>query len=130
MAAIFNATSLGSYPPYNIRTLGDDKFVLEIVAAGHNLGEFLIELEDRILTIQCTPEKPENNFMYQGLSYKKWFRQFTLTPGLVVKNAELVNGILRVLFDREAPIPKKLKINISQPTASSNPQLLNEDSVM
>lgn len=121
-----------SYPPYNIRKLGDDKYALEIAAAGYSLGEFLIEVENGVLKIECNPAKAlrEDNFLYQGLSYKKWFRAFNLAEGVVVSNAELVNGILSVWFETVKPPSKKVKINITQPSAKKHPQVLNEDSVI
>jgi len=128
-SVLYNTLNV-SYPPYNIRKISEGHYVLEIVAAGYSMDEFLIELEDRTLNIECNPVKPVDNFLFQGLSYKKWLRTFTLAPGVAIKGAELVNGILRVLFDSKTNLPKKVKINISQPTAKSNPQLLNEDSVM
>ena len=120
-----------SYPPYNIRKLSDDKYSLEIAAAGYSLSEFLIEVENGVLKIECNPVRdPADNFLYQGLSYKKWFRAFNLAEGVIVSNAELVNGILSVWFETVKPPSKKIKINITQPSAKKHPQVLNEDSVI
>jgi molecular chaperone IbpA len=125
-----------NFPPYNIRKVGDNKYVVEIAAAGYTLGEFDITVDKDVLRIACTPNKEhekyyEQSFIYRGLTSKPWLRNFILSDGVEVKDATLLNGLLTVFLEHFVPQEDKpKKINISQPTAASNPQLLNEDSVI
>ena len=119
-----------AFPPYNIRKSGDNKYIIEIAAAGYSLGDFEMTLEEDVLHITCTPPKEDSkDFVHQGLSYKAWSRDFILKDGVKVKNASLVNGMLKVFLEYITAEEKKpLKINIDAPSEKLNPQLLNESS--
>lgn len=119
-----------TYPPYNIRKNGEGKYVVEIAAAGAAMADFDITLEEDVLHIKCTPPKSEGaEFIHQGLTYKAWMRDFVLKDGVKVKNATLINGMLRVFLEHVAAEEKKpLKINIDAPTEKQAPRLLNENS--
>ena len=119
-----------SFPAYNIRKNGDNKYTIEIAAAGLDLGSFDITLDKDVLSIKCNPEKQDpKNFLYQGLSYKNWMREFILNDGVEIKNASLLNGLLKIELEKyvkDTAAPKK--INIDAPSAKKNRQVLNEDS--
>lgn len=119
-----------SFPPYNIRKDGENKYVIEIAAAGYSLGDFEITLEDDALRIKCTPPKEDStNFLHQGLSYKTWTRDFVLNEGVKVSNATLLNGMLKIFLEHIVPQQKKpVKINIDAPKEKTHRQLLNESS--
>ena len=119
-----------AYPPYNIRKTAENKYVVEIAAAGFVMGDFDITLDGDLLSIKCNPPKEtEDNFLYRGLTAKAWQRDFVLSEDVVVKDATLLNGMLRIFLDHMVKEEKKpLKINISQPTAKDTRTLLNEDS--
>lgn len=121
-----------TYPPYNIRKTADNNYVVEIAAAGFSFGDFDITLDDDVLSIKCTPPKDEEaTFLYRGLTSKSWQRDFVLNDNVVVKNASLVNGMLKIFLEHLVKEEKKpIKINIAQPTAKQTRQLLNEDSVI
>lgn len=108
------ATS-GGYPPYNIAKDGTDKYVIEIAAAGSTIDEFDITCNGGDLRVVCTPKKKENvEYIRQGLTYKKWTREFALNVGVTTKGAELTNGILRVFLEYTAPKVNSTKIEIRQ----------------
>lgn len=119
-----------AFPPYNIRKDGDNKYVIEIAAAGYTLGDFDIILEEDALRIKCSPPKEDpTNFLHQGLTYKSWTRDFVLNDGVKIKNATLLNGMLKIFLEHNVPQEKKpIKINIEAPTSKLHPQLLNESS--
>lgn len=121
-----------SFPAYNIRKNGENKFTIEIAAAGLDLGAFDITLDKDILSIKCTPEKQDpKNFLHQGLSYKNWMREFMLNDGVEIKNASLINGLLKIELEKylkETDAPKK--INIETPSSKKQRQVLNENSDM
>jgi molecular chaperone IbpA len=102
-----------NYPPYNIVKETEDKFRIEVAAAGFNQGEVTIELDNRLLTIRgrkaiftVTDEAEanvEDEYLHQGISQRDFEREFTLAEHVKVIDATNVNGILTVFLERQVP---------------------------
>ena len=102
-----NATSTG-FPPYNIRKGGDYNFAIEMALAGFSKDDIEIEVEDGLLTVRSIKENDENdNPQYRGISYRKFNRKFTLADDIVVNDASLENGMLKIDLERIVPEEKK-----------------------
>ena len=102
-----NATSTG-FPPYNIRKGGEYTFVIEMALAGFSKDDIEIEVEDGLLTVRSIKENDENdNPLYRGISYRKFNRKFTLADDIVVNDASLENGMLKIDLERIVPDAKK-----------------------
>lgn len=121
-----------SFPPYNIRRVGDNKFLIEVALAGYDIADIDIDLENQMLKISSKGHAHDaSSVIHQGFSYKAFERQFQLMQDIVVNTAEMTNGVLKVYLDRIVPEenkPKKIKIGVPAPTIESHPQLLNESS--
>ena len=108
-----NATSTG-FPPYNIRKGGDYKFVIEMALAGFSKEDIEIEMAEGLLTVRSIKENDENDSnIYRGISYRKFNRKFTLADDIVVNDASLENGMLKIDLERivpDAKKPRKIKI--------------------
>jgi len=105
-----------TYPPYNIKKIDDEHFEIEMAVAGFGKANLDIELKDDTLTITGNHETSENDYIYQGIANRAFTRQFTLADTVVVKNAELVNGLLKIALERYIPEEKKAKkIDILDP---------------
>jgi molecular chaperone IbpA len=118
-----------SYPPYNIKKIDDEHFVIEMAVAGFGKADLDIELKDDTLTISGSHEADDKNYIYQGIANRAFTRKFTLADTVVVKNAELVNGLLKIALERYVPEEKKAKkIDIMDPfgVGEATKQLLNE----
>lgn len=119
-----------SFPFYNIKREGN-KYQLEFAVAGYTISDIEIELDKNTLTVSSKgiQEDDDKLYSFRGFTKKAFKRQFTIDDSIKVENAELLNGILRIYLDKFVPEESKpKKINISQPTAAKNPQLLNEES--
>jgi molecular chaperone IbpA len=102
-----NATSTG-FPPYNIRKGGDYTFVIEMALAGFSKDDIEVEVEDGLLTVRSLKENDENDSnIYRGISYRKFNRKFTLADDIVVNDASLENGMLKIDLERIVPDAKK-----------------------
>lgn len=127
-----NVKKYSTFPFYNIKKNGDRKYTIELALAGYKLSDLEITLEKNELKISSVGvDETSDNYIFKGFASRKFTRQFTLMDNITVIGAEFVNGILSIWleeFVKEEDKPKK--INISQPTASAHPQLLNEDSVI
>lgn len=126
------AKAQANYPPYNIKKTGETSYVIEIAAAGFNQSEIDIELTENRLVVKGNPsptsEPDQETFLHKGISARSFTRQFTLDDQVVVKNADMQNGMLRIFLERvipEAKLPRKIAIGESKPLAG-NQTLLTE----
>ena len=102
-----NATSTG-FPPYNIRKGGDYNFVIEMAFAGFSKDDIEIEVAEGLLAVRSIKENDENDSnIYRGISYRKFNRKFTLADDIVVKDASLENGMLKIDLEQIVPEEKK-----------------------
>lgn len=117
----------GGYPPYNIVKDGDEKYAVEIAVAGFNRDDIEIELKEGNLIVsgKKAEEKVEKSFVHKGIGTRAFTRTFTLSDDVVVKGADLDNGILVIELERIIPEEKKpRKIEIGK---VSEKQLLTEE---
>ena len=113
-AAQASAESTG-YPPYNIETVGDDAYRIELAVAGFRPDELNIEAKENVLTV--TGRKAANDdqrrFLHRGLAERNFERRFQLADYVVVTDAELADGLLRISLKRELPEslkPRRIEI--------------------
>lgn len=123
--------NIPNYPPYNIKKVDDNKYVIELAVAGFAKHELELELEDSVLTVKgqssldsLTADGVDQTYLYKGISDRAFARKFNLADTVEIKNAEYINGMLKVFLERIIPEhkkPKKIEI------ASGEKQLLTED---
>jgi molecular chaperone IbpA len=125
-----------NYPPYNIKKVEDNKYVIEIAVAGFTKSEIEIEFEDDKLTVKGNAKEENDAFdwLYKGIANRNFTRTFALDDKIEIKGAALVNGMLQIGLERIIPEHKKpKKIEVSEePTSvvksfSSKKQLLLEE---
>jgi len=105
----FDASTPG-YPPYNIERTGENDYRISIAVAGFGEGELNIEAKENTLTVKGEKKlKEESNgeVLYQGIAARAFERVFQLADYVVVKGANLENGLLHVDLAREIPEAKK-----------------------
>jgi molecular chaperone IbpA len=118
-----------TYPPYNIRQTGENTYVIEIAVAGFGRQDLELELQDGKLTVKgnIQTNDTDDNYIFKGIADRAFTRQFILADTVEIKNADLINGMLKVWLERFIPEDKKpKKINIGEKTESKK-ELLNED---
>lgn len=106
------------WPPYNIETTGENAYRIEIAVAGFKPDELNIEVKENLLTV--TGRKTANDegstdrtFLHRGLAERDFERRFQLADYVVVKAADLVNGLLSIELARELPEalkPRRIEI--------------------
>jgi molecular chaperone IbpA len=94
-----------NYPPYNVLTHDDDHFEIEIAVAGFDREDITIEVDQNQLTIkgQRPKEDDAGKYLHRGLAARDFERSWTLADYMIVGDAELTNGILRVKLTRVVP---------------------------
>ena len=108
LAALLDAAAAGEsngYPPYNIETVGQDAYRIEIAVAGFKPEELNLEVKENVLTVQG--RKPANDdqrrFLHRGLAERNFERRFQLADYVVVTDAQLTDGLLQIALKRELP---------------------------
>jgi molecular chaperone IbpA len=102
-------TNQSGFPPYNVRKVDEDTFVVELAVAGYNKESITITEHDGSLTIKG--ERPEDveEYLHKGIAGRKFTRTFALGEYMFVNSADLVDGMLYVVVKREVPEEKKPK---------------------
>lgn len=105
------------WPPYNIETTGENAYRIEIAVAGFGPDALNIEVKENLLTV--TGRKAANDaadartFLHRGLAERDFERRFQLADYVVVKGADLANGLLTIDLARELPEalkPRRIEI--------------------
>lgn len=108
--------SSNSYPPYNISKINDNNYLIEMALAGFNKNDIEIELADGELTVKSNKKDSSDtniSLIHQGISRRSFIRKFTLSEEILVKNAEMKDGMLIIKLEKFVPESKKPKtINI------------------
>ena len=94
-----------NYPPYNVLKHDDNHFEIEVAVAGFDREDITIEVDQNLLTIkgQRLKDDDASKYLHRGLAARDFERSFTLADHIIVGDAELTNGILRVKLTREVP---------------------------
>lgn len=125
--------NIPNYPPYNIKKTGDNTYVIEVAVAGFAKQDIEIELDDGKMIIKGTTKSDEadsaESFLFKGIANRAFTRTFALDDQVEVKDAEMINGMLKVFLERIIPDhkkPKKVEIK-EKGTKAGKKQLLTED---
>ena len=110
-----NQTQQSNYPPYNIVKVDENNYVIELAVAGFGKQNIDIEIANNTLVIKggLTLDQldPGTNltYLYKGIADRAFTRKFTLADTVEVKNAELINGMLKLWLENIIPEEKKPK---------------------
>jgi molecular chaperone IbpA len=107
-----------TYPPYNIERTSEDRYRISLALAGFRPDEVTITAEQNVLTIEGTRnQKPDTQYLYQGISARPFRRIFNLADYVQAKSAVFENGLLQIDLVREVPEamkPRRIAINGTQ----------------
>lgn len=132
------AKNVPNYPPYNIKKVDDNKYVIEMAVVGFGKSDVEIEMIEDKLVVRGNVRNDDRDsfetYMFKGIADRAFTRMFALGDHIEVKNAEMLNGMLKIALERIIPEHKKpKKIEIDEPSTVSeyaqyNPKkLLLED---
>ncbi len=111
-----SVTGKDNYPTYNVIKIDDDHFTIELALAGIPRESLDIEVDQNQLTVST--EKAETDeeleYLHKGISQRGFSRSFTLADHVVVKGADMIDGVLKISLERQLPEElKPRKIDIS-----------------
>ena len=103
-----------SYPPYNIRREGDEKYFIELAIAGLKEDDLEVSLQSQVLNIRSKKEnsgsEENTNYVHRGIAKRQFEREFTLSDDIVVKGCDLTNGMLTIELERIIPEEKRARL--------------------
>jgi molecular chaperone IbpA len=102
-----------NYPPYNVKKVSENHFVLEFAIAGFSRGELDISVEKNILTLKGEKLGTDDEYLYKGIATRKFTRSFSLPEYFEVTDASTFDGILYIDLHNNMPEdlkPKQIEI--------------------
>jgi molecular chaperone IbpA len=98
------------YPPYNIKKVDENRYVIELAVAGFGKTDIDIELQEGTLSVRGKIDAVDNTeYLYKGIAERGFKREFTLADNVEVKSSSLVNGMLKIWLEALIPEEKKPK---------------------
>jgi len=118
-SALRSDTSSGGYPPYNIESLGENRYGITIAVAGFEESELDIQVERDVLTVRGrkSDDDKDRKYLYRSIAARAFERKFNLAEHVEVVDAELRNGLLNISLVKETPEadkPRSISIKSSE----------------
>lgn len=87
-----------SYPPYNIKQVKENKYVIEMAVAGFSKSDIEITLEGNKLIVKGNIQDNDalDNFIFRGIANRNFTREFKINDKIEIETAELNNGMLKI----------------------------------
>ena len=119
--SIFDNVSTSNYPPYNIIKHNDENFTIELAVAGFEKDDIEIESKENRISIRSviakypakdveTTKDSDDVYLHKGISKRQFNRTFTLASDVFVKDASMVNGLLKIHLERIIPDEKRPRL--------------------
>jgi molecular chaperone IbpA len=127
-----NTAKAAGYPPYNLKKTDENTYVIEMAVAGFGKQDIEMTLNDNTLIIngQVTVDTATEQFLHKGISDRAFNRTFSLADNVEVKNAKMINGLLKIWLEHIIPEdkkPKKIEIQAEdEATPSSTKKITKE----
>jgi HSP20 family molecular chaperone IbpA len=110
-------TAGDGYPPYNIERLPrngsePERLRITLAVAGFAREDLDVSFEENQLVIRGKQkdEDGERQYLHRGIAARQFQRAFVIADGIVVKVAELKDGLLSI--DLEQPQPERVSRRI------------------
>lgn len=104
--------NIPNYPPYNIKKIDETHYVIELAVAGFGQQDIEIEIDGGKLVVKGNAQSAEptdGDFLFRGIANRAFTRSFALNDQIEVKDAELFNGMLKIVLEKLIPEEKKPK---------------------
>lgn len=123
-----------NFPPYSLVKRDDFNYELEMAVAGFNKSDLeIVASKNRLSVVGIKPEKDDREYIVKGIAGRSFTREFVLADTIVVREVNLVDGILTIVLENVVPEeqkPRKVPINAlsvhKYGTKQAEPELLVE----
>lgn len=116
---MFEGTKAPSYPPYNIVKVDDTNYTIEIAVSGFKRDEIVIVSEGSQLYVNgaIKTAKSDVQYLHRGIGLRNFSHKFTMADTVVVRDADIIDGLLKINLENMIPEEKKpRKIEIGKNT--------------
>ena len=103
--------NIPNYPPFNVRKNGNT-YTIEIAVAGFAQTEIDVTIDGGKLIVKGnseSTEEPDTDYLFKGIATRAFTRAWAIGDQYEVKNAELFNGVLKIVLDQLIPEEQKPK---------------------
>lgn len=112
---MFATTKLATYPPYNIIKEDDTNYTIEVAVSGFKRQEIEIESAGNKLFVNGAVQttNTETQYIHRGIGTRDFSHKFTIADNVVVKDADLADGLLKIRLVSILPEeqkPRKIQI--------------------
>lgn len=123
------AKSNDNFPPYSLVKKDDFNYELEMAVAGFNKSDLeIVASKNRLSVVGMKPEKDDREYIVKGIAGRSFAREFVLADTIVVREVNLVDGILTIALENVVPEEQKpRKITIGTKSIESKAELLVEE---
>jgi molecular chaperone IbpA len=126
---MFEGAKVPTYPPYNIIKEDDTNYTIEIAVSGFKRDEIDITTEGNKLYVNgaISTAKSEIQYLHRGIGTRNFSHKYTVADTVVVKSADIVDGLLVIKLQNMIPEEKKpRKIHIGVPIGTKTTDLLTD----
>ena len=101
-----------NFPPYNIIKRDGTSYDIEMAVAGFAEEDLDIEYADNVLTVSSKDSDPfkdskEPEYVHKGISARQFTKKFSLADDVIVNDASMKNGMLKISMEKIVPEGKK-----------------------
>ena len=110
--------NIPTYPPYNIKQVTDNKYVIEMAVAGFTKTDIEITLDGKNLVVEGVSKDTEDAdaYIFKGIANRNFKHLFKLTDKIEIKDAEMANGMLKIWLENIVKAQDAVKkITIGEP---------------
>ena len=120
LGEVESSASATGYPPSNIHKDEENIYSIEMAVSGFSNEDLEAEFKECILTVRSKQDQDDGEYLHRGIAKRAFSRSFTLSDDVVIKGADLINGMLTISLERIIPEEKKSRmIEIGEPTESA-----------
>tara|TARA_A100001201_G_scaffold35763_2_gene37786 strand:+ start:2459 stop:2893 length:435 start_codon:yes stop_codon:yes gene_type:complete len=94
-----------NYPPYNLVTVSDTEYRLELALAGFKKKEVNVYTQDGKLFVdgQKEDKESETKYVHRGVAQRSFTRAWTLSDETEVRSVSFENGLLNITLGKVVP---------------------------
>lgn len=107
-----NKLARNPYPPYNIVKESENDYKIEIAISGFKREDIDITLEKSKLTVtgvSIDDDSKKRHYLHKGIASRNFTHVFTLNDTVIVKDADIVDGLLVVTLENIVPEQNKAR---------------------
>jgi molecular chaperone IbpA len=104
-------SSHSNYPIYDLVKFDNGAYGISLAIAGFTRDDIKVSVENNTLKIEGTVhgERWDGEYVHEGIAKRSFERTFSLGEYMEVSSAEMQDGLLHILVEKNVPEEKKPK---------------------